>query len=94
MTDDKSELSKELMEAVKNADKMDHVETKTTKSEVSLKLKCSKCGHTQDFEVHHDIMMELQADKKTLKCAHEECDYSSAVPNHCDVVMQPFITGN
>ncbi len=94
MVDDKSELSKELMEAVKNTDKMEHVETHTTKSEVALKLKCGKCGVLQEFAVHHDLMMELQDDKKTLKCAHEECDYTEAVPSHCSEVMSPFITGN
>lgn len=94
MADDKSDISEELMEAVKNTDKMAHVETRTTKSEVALKLKCSKCGTLQDFAVHHDLMMELQEDQKTLKCAHEECDHTEAVPTHCDQVMQPFITGN
>ena len=94
MSNDKDELSKELMEAVKDTSKMSHVETKTTKSEVALKLKCPKCGALQDFAVHHDMMMELMDDKKTLKCAHEECDHTEAVPTHCDEVMQPFITGN
>ena len=94
MPDDKEELSIELMEAVKNTDKMEHVETKTTKSEVALKLKCSKCGELAEVPVHHDLMMDIQDDQKTLKCAHEECDLTQAVPSHCGVIMQPFITGN
>jgi hypothetical protein len=93
MTDDKSELSKELMEAVKDP-KMAHVETKATKSEIILKLKCQKCAHKEDFPVHHDIMMELLDDGKTMKCTHEECTHTQAVAEHCGAVMVPFITGN
>ena len=94
MSNDKDELSKELMEAVKDTSKMAHVETKTTKSEVALKFKCAKCGALEEFAVHHDIMMELMDDGKTLKCAHEECNLTQPAPTHCDAVMQPFITGN
>lgn len=94
MPDDQSELSKELMEAVKDTSKMEHVETKTTKSEVALKLKCGSCGEMADVPVHHDIMMDILDDGKTLKCAHEECDHTQAVPEHCGAPMKPFITGN
>ena len=94
MPDDKDELSKELMEAVKDTSKMAHVETKRTESTVALKLKCQKCGELQEFAVHHDTMMELQDDGKTLKCVQEGCDYTEGVPTHCNAVMQPFIVGN
>lgn len=94
MADDKSELSKELMNAVKDTSNMAHVETRTTKSEVALKLKCSKCGEMQDVPVHHDMMMDLLDDGKTLQCAHDECNEQQAVPTHCDEVMKPFIVGN
>ncbi len=94
MSNDKDELSKELMEAVKDTSKMAHVETKTTKSEVALKLKCGKCGAMEEVPTHHDMMMDIMDDGKTLQCAHEECNEQQAVPTHCDAVMQPFITGN
>lgn len=94
MADDKDELSKELMEAVKDTSNMAHVDTKTTKSEVALKLKCGKCGEMVEVPVHHDMMMDILDDGKTLQCAHEECNEKQNVPEHCGETMKPFITGN
>lgn len=94
MPDDNAELSKELMEAVKDQSKMPHVETRATKSEVALKLKCQKCNTMQDFPVHHDMMMELSDDGKTMTCNNDECSHTEAVAQHCGIDMKPFITGN
>ena len=61
---------------------------------MALKLKCQKCDHMEDFPVHHDVMMELQDDGKTMKCDHEECNHTQPVATHCGDVMKPFIVGN
>lgn len=94
MPDDKEELSKELMEAVKDTSKMAHVETRATKSEVALKLKCQSCDYMEDFPVHHDMMMELGDDQKTMKCNNDECSHTQPVAKHHDQDMKPFIVGN
>ena len=89
MTDE--ELNKELKEAVENQDKLAHVETRTTQSEVDLKLKCQECSEIQDFLVCDDQQMELSEDGTTLTCIVEGCGKTLPVPQHHGKNMVPFV---
>lgn len=91
MTDD--ELSKELADAVANQDKLEHVETKATPSEVALKLKCQTCDEMQDFPAcdNCEVQMELSDDGQKLTCATEGCGGTKDVPAHHDKLMVPFV---
>jgi len=90
MTDE--ELNKELAEAVANQNKMDHVKTKATQSEVVLKLKCQECQEMKEFPVCDDEQMELSQDGTKLTCSIEGCGKSIDVPQHHNKKMVPFVT--
>jgi len=92
MSDDKSELAKELAEKAKNPN-FKHVETVASKSEVALRLKCASCDHIEDFPVHCDQQMDFVAENNTLVCTKEGCEDVRPVPKHHDAFMKPFITG-
>ena len=85
------ELSKELKDAVANQDKMTHVDTKATPSEVALKLKCQDCDEMQDFPMCEDdgIQMELSDDGAKLTCSN--CPKEMETPKHHDKYMKPYI---
>ena len=87
------ELSKELKDAVANQDKMTHVETKSTGSEVALKLKCQECNETANFPMCEDDaqQMELSDDGSKLTCTVDGCEKEVATPAHHDKPMKPFI---
>ena len=88
--DDKANLSKELMEKVKNPD-LAHTETSRTASTVALKLKCQSCDHTEELPSCDGQMMEFLEETNEMKC--DICNRTEPVAQHHDQSMVPFIVG-